>query len=151
MDLGEVFAAYRHDVAAGERKRGKAAGKRSGNRRSFHDCLLRLAGTGGSGDGDDAKGGSADRLPIGYQWLKAGLLEGAGVELEAALVAAERPLTLAALLPVTQHAAHGARQACPHAATRRQIPGAVGVIGQERAAIEREQPLGEPLQLRAVA
>src|SRR5437660_2980653 len=112
---------------------------------------FRFAGTGSPGDGDGAKGGAADRLPIGYQWLKAGLLEGGGVQLEAALVAAHGPVALAAVLPVAQHAPHHAREARPHAAARREVPGAIGVVGQEGAAIQGEQSLGEALELRAVA
>src|SRR5256885_14551882 len=86
---------------------------------------------------------------MAYQWFKAGLLEGAGVEPEAALVAAERAVALPALLPVAQRPADGARKARAHAAARRQVPGAVRVVGEKRPPVEGKQPLGEALELGA--
>src|ERR1051325_6773543 len=107
---------------------------------------FRLAGAGGPGDGDDAKGGSADRLPIGYQCLKARLLEGAGIELEAALVAAKRPLALAAFMPTPRPPPARACRARRHAVARGQVPGEIGVVGEKRPPVERKQPLGKPLE-----
>src|SRR5437867_10778295 len=54
------------------------------------------------GDADDREGRTADRLPIGYQWLKAGLVGRRRVDFAAALERGRRALALSALLPVAQ-------------------------------------------------
>src|SRR5688500_16016630 len=67
----------------------------------------------------------ADRLPIGYRWLKDSLCHRIRVNFKAFLVVAVGARGFAALLPLAQQPAHGARQAGAHAIARRTVPGGV--------------------------
>src|SRR5438445_5888809 len=74
---------------------------------------------------------------------------GERIGLEAALVAGERPVEFAALLPESADVSHGAHEAAAVALARLQLPRLV-LAGEESAAVKREQLLAVALHLRGL-